>query len=165
MKRAPRRTCVLSLAMACGPVFAGAPDAQIEPMAGTSAAAPADAGAAAKVERTVWRLTRLRGQPDKTIAGLPRVPTLRLEAGRAQAFGGCNRLVGSYTLDRDRVTFGAFTGTMMACPEPAMAVETAFKAALAGALVVHVDPEGLTLTPALGSDPGLGFVPEPQAVP
>jgi heat shock protein HslJ len=150
---------------------------EFEPITGASPASPAaspaaespavslDAGASAKVEGRVWRLTRLRGHTDKALAALPQPPTLKLEAGRLQGFGGCNRLVGSYTLDRDRVTFGPIAGTMMACPEPVMTIENALKAALAGTLTARVGPEGLTLTPASGSDPALVFVVEPQPVP
>lgn len=87
------------------------------------AAAPPAAGVApspafATLEGPVWRLIRLRGQDETALAGLPSGVTVRFEAGRLQGFGGCNQLVGSYTVDHDRLTFGPMAGTMMACPQP-----------------------------------------------
>ena len=36
---------------------------------------------------------------------------------------GCNRLVGSYAVENDTVTLSQLAGAMVACPEPAMALE------------------------------------------
>jgi putative lipoprotein len=127
---------------------------------GTGATSPQGA-AAPKIEGTVWRLTRLRGQPDQAVASLSRPATLQFDAGRIQAFGGCNRLVGSYTINGDRVTIGQLAGTMMACAQPVMAVETAFNKALTGTLRIRLAANGLTLTAESESDPTLVFVAEP----
>jgi heat shock protein HslJ len=137
--------------------------------AGTGAATqpPARGGtspqgaAASNIEGTVWRLTRLRGQPDQAVASLSRPATLQFDAGRIQAFGGCNRLVGSYTINGDLVTIGQLAGTMMACAQPVMAVETAFNKALTGTLRIRLAANGLTLTAESESDPTLVFVAEP----
>ena len=115
-------------------------------------------------EEPTWRVTRLHGQVQKTLAGLPNGVTIRFEGGRLQGFGGCNQLAGSYSIDRDRVTLGPLAGTMMACPPPAMAVETAFKNALTGALRSHVVEGRLTLASESDADPRLAFeaVPPPR---
>jgi heat shock protein HslJ len=137
-------------------------------LASVLAAAAADPGAAprtaaATLEGSTWRMTHLRGQDEKTLAGLPNGVTIRFEGGRLQGFGGCNQLAGSYSIDRDRVTLGPLAGTMMACPQPAMEVETAFKKALTGALRFYVVEGRLTLASESDADPRLVFeaVPNP----
>src|SRR5262245_63743564 len=105
------------------------------------APAPPAAGGAAgptALEGPVWRLVRLRGEDERVLAGLSQAPSVRFEAGRLQGFGGCNRLAGPYAIEGDRVKLGPLAGTMMACPEPAMAVETAFQQALAGGVRFRV---------------------------
>ena len=85
---------------------------------------------------------------------------MRFEAGRVSGFSGCNRLVGSYTVEGDIVTLSQLAGTMMACPEPAMALESAFRAALGGPLRFSIDGGRLSLKPASGEP--LVFVAEVQ---
>jgi heat shock protein HslJ len=87
---------------------------------------------------------------------------MRFEAGRVSGFSGCNRLVGSYKVEGDTLTFSQFAGTMMACPEPMMALETAFRGALGGPLRYSVAGDRLTLTPASGEP--LVFVAEAQTL-
>src|SRR5262245_14453964 len=123
-------------------------------------APPAAGGASGStaLEGRVWRLVR---GPGRVLAGLSQAPSIRFEAGRLQGFGGCNRLAGSYAIDGDRVKLGQLAGTLMACPEPAMAVETAFKQALAGELRFHVEGERLTLAAPGAAEPGLVFEAAP----
>ncbi|PWB68707.1 MAG: hypothetical protein C3F15_15960, partial [Holophagae bacterium] len=93
----------------------------------------AAAGASA-LQANAWRLQSLPGRDAKAL-GAARPPlTVRFEAGRVSGFSGCNRLVGSYSVEGDVVTLSQLAGTMMACPEPAMALESAFRAALGGPL-------------------------------
>ena len=130
-----------------------------------AAAAPAPPAAAqapaAAIEGPVWRLTQLRGQTDKALAGLPTPITARFDAGRLQAFAGCNQLTGAYTIDGDRVRLEALAGTMMACPPPVMAAETAFKAALSGVLRFAVADGRLTLAAESDTGPTLVFAAAP----
>ena len=57
---------------------------------------------------TDWRLA---GE-----AGSPRAPHLQLlEGGRVAGSDGCNRLLGSYTVDGAGLTFGALASSRMAC--------------------------------------------------
>lgn len=75
-------------------------------------------------------VARLAG-PDWTVASIggdapagERPVTLGLDAaGRVSGQGPCNRILGSWRLDDDRLVFGPLASTMMACPDPAMAQE------------------------------------------
>lgn len=111
------------------------------------AAAPAAPG----LGDGTWQLTGLPGQ------ALPARPgqavTLRFADGRVQGFSGCNQFSGAYTLEGERLVVGNVAGTMMACDEPAMAIERSFLAAFSGALDAGVTDGRLTLTPAGGGEP------------
>jgi heat shock protein HslJ len=67
--------------------------------------------------------------------------------------------MGSYTIDGDRLTFGPLAGSMMACPEPEMALEAAVRNVLAGTLRFAVQGERLSLTTESGAE--LAFQAEP----
>jgi heat shock protein HslJ len=131
-----------------------------------AAPAPPAAGAApdaapAALEGPLWRLTRLRGQDEQALAGLPTGITVRFDAGRVQGFGGCNQLVGSYTTEGDRLTLGQLAGTMMACEPAVMAIETAFMGALTGVLRYRVGEGRLELAAESETDPKLVFAAAP----
>lgn len=133
-----------------------------------AAAAPAPPAAAAApdavpaaLEGPLWRLTRLRGQDEQALGALPTGITVRFQAGQVQGFGGCNQLVGSYTIERDRLTLGQLAGTMMACEPAVMAIETAFMGAFAGALRYRVGEGRLELAAESETDPKLVFVAAP----
>jgi copper homeostasis protein (lipoprotein) len=91
----------------------------------------APAPSTASLENTHWKLMRL-GTEDVTVADPQREPYLILQSDqkRVAGSGGCNRLMGSYTLDGERLTFGQMAGTLMACPQ-GMEQEKAFHDALA----------------------------------
>jgi heat shock protein HslJ len=80
------------------------------------------------LENTYWKLTRLGDMP---VAPQQREPhfILNREARRVGGSGGCNRLMGSYQLKGDALTFGRMAGTLMACPQ-GMDTERAFLDAL-----------------------------------
>ena len=82
------------------------------------------------LENTYWKLTRL-GDAPVMVGEKQREPhfVLNSETRRVGGSGGCNRLVGSYELKGDRLTFGQMAGTMMACLEGGD-TEKAFLAAL-----------------------------------
>jgi copper homeostasis protein (lipoprotein) len=82
------------------------------------------------LENTYWKLTRL-GNAVVMVGEKQREPhfVLNSETRRVGGSGGCNRLVGSYVLNGDKLTFGQMAGTMMACPE-GMDTEKAFLEAL-----------------------------------
>ena len=106
---------------------------------------------AATIEGPTWRLTGLPGHDSSALGEAKRPVTARFAAGRIDGFSGCNRYFGAYTIDGDRVTFGTLAGTMMACPGPAMALESAFHGALTGTLRYAITDDRLTLTPASGA--------------
>jgi heat shock protein HslJ len=105
--------------------------------------------ASATLENATWRLTELPGQTLPAAQDRTAV-TVSFEAGRVHGFSGCNQFMGSYTLEGQRLVLGAVGGTMMACPEPAMSIESRFLKSFSGALNVAVAGNALTLTPADG---------------
>jgi heat shock protein HslJ len=64
--------------------------------------------------------------------------------------GGCNRLMGSYTLDGQYITFGNVAMTMMACPQ-GMDTEHAFTEALRGKKQWHASDDTLLLKDETGN--------------
>jgi len=101
-------------------------------------------GAIATLENTYWKLIREGGEA-VTIAG-EREPHLVLhsEDRRVAGSGGCNRLIGGYTLDGERLSFSQVAGTMMACPD-GMQYENAFHDALKRAVSWKIEGERLEL--------------------
>jgi putative lipoprotein len=75
---------------------------------------------------TYWKLTELNGGPVKVLPQ-QREPHLILqsESQRLAGSGGCNRLLGSYTLEWPSLAFGKVASTMMACADD-MEQETNF---------------------------------------
>lgn len=110
-------------------------------------------------EGPTWQLAAPAAQGTGVGAKEMRPVTALFEGGRVSGFSGCNRFMGSYTLDRDSVLFGPLAGTMMACPDPGMAIEKAFLGALTGTLRYAISGDRLTLTPVSGAP--LVFQAEP----
>lgn len=85
--------------------------------------------AAAPLGGTQWNLTRL---DDREVTGddPQRRPHLILDedAHRLAGSGGCNRLLGGYERDGERIKFAGVASTMMACPD--MEIEGLFTRAL-----------------------------------
>lgn len=130
------------LAAACAPISAppAAPDTSSDPLANTN-----------------WVLVGLEVEPPVAFDAATVEVTLGFAEGRVGGRSGCNQYGGSYVIDGDGLTVGALFSTMMACPEPLMAVEAAFTDALSAAeryelrdgelTIIH--PTGrLTFTPA-----------------
>jgi heat shock protein HslJ len=82
------------------------------------------------LEHTYWKLTRLGDQPVQ-VAAEQREPHMILnsESRRIGGSGGCNRLIGGYELEGDRLAFVQLAMTRMACPQ-GMETEDAFLVAL-----------------------------------
>ncbi len=111
------------------------------------------------LEGTTWRLTS-PGALAADATGAKAGPlTVRFQDGRASGFSGCNRFTGGFTRTGDTLTVGPLAGTMIACPEPRMALEKGFLDALSGAHRVAIAGDRLTLTPASGAP--LVFEAEP----
>jgi copper homeostasis protein (lipoprotein) len=95
---------------------------------------------------TYWRLADLPGDEGFAVdPGLRAHLVLGGEEGRVSGSSGCNRLIGTFTLDGDALSFGPLAGTRMACPQPAMELERRFYAALASVTGYAIDGEVLTL--------------------
>jgi heat shock protein HslJ len=93
---------------------------------------------------------RLQGEP-VTAAENQREPhiILRPQDQRVAGSGGCNRLLGGYRLDGNRIAFEKFASTVMACPA-GMEQEQAFLGALAQAARWRVLGSHLELLDAHG---------------
>jgi heat shock protein HslJ len=113
------------------------------------------------LEGPTWQLDA----PDGNFGGIATDPakpvTVRFEAGRLSGFSGCNRFMGGYNLSTGKVQIGMLAGSMMACPEPQMALENAVRAALSGTLAYAIKAEQLSLSPATGA--ALTFTAQPAA--
>jgi putative lipoprotein len=112
-------------------------------VAAACSSAPAGGGASASLPGTSWKLVELGGSEP---AGEAK-PTLVFApaGGTVSGNSGCNTFNGSVTIDGDSIEFGPLAGTRMACPEPAMSVETAYLAALDGATNWRIDGSQLIL--------------------
>jgi heat shock protein HslJ len=117
---------------------------------------------AATIEGSTWNLVGLPGHDSSALGGAKRPVTARFEAGRISGFSGCNRFMGGYTVDRDKLIIGTLAGTMMACPEPEMALERAVHGALTGTLRYAISADRLTLTPESGAPLVFQMAPEPR---
>ena len=104
----------------------------------------------AKLEDTYWKLVRLQGRPVDAVER-QREPHLVLQSAQRRVAGsaGCNRILGSYSVDGDRISFGRAAGTMMACPQ-GMEQEQTFLDVLAAAARWRIDVEQLELLDAQG---------------
>jgi heat shock protein HslJ len=111
-------------------------------------------------EGTTWRLTSTGGPAADSKEVRPSAPTVRFADGRASGFSGCNRFTGGFKREGDTLTVGPLGGTMMACPEPRMAIEKSFLDGLSGTHRVAISGDRLTLTPASGAP--LVFQAEPE---
>jgi len=67
-----------------------------------------------------WQITAM-GSAD--LIEVERLSLNFIAPGRVAGSGGCNRLVGGFSLTGEGVHFGAMGSTMMACPEPLMEQE------------------------------------------
>lgn len=79
---------------------------------------------------TVWMVTELEGKP----IAADKLPTLQLQpdGNRVNAFGGVNRLGGTYQSTETALSFGPLAATRMAGPERQMAIEEKFSRVLSG---------------------------------
>jgi heat shock protein HslJ/membrane-bound inhibitor of C-type lysozyme len=85
-----------------------------------------------------WRARTLNG------AALPPEAEVTLEFAGDRLFGksGCNRYFSGVTLTGEGLALGAGGGTMMACPDPLMAIEQQFLAALPSVTRFDLDDSG-----------------------
>jgi len=89
-----------------------------------------------------WRITDLGGaaliEPDRLSLNF-------LDAGRVAGSGGCNRIVGGFSLSGEGLHFGPMASTMMACPDPLMEQERRMLDALEQVMAFDLDARGRLL--------------------
>ena len=173
----PIRVPVALILLALAPLSSAMPEVQPQemqpPVAGTGPAPTAEPGsgpeAAAPVavqpvpspafEGRTWQLAAYRSGNDLIEPKQGHGPArFKLEHGRLAGSPGCNRLMGAYTLDGDRLVFKPqMAATMMACPEPLMAQDKAVSEAFAAVAQVRLEGEMLELLDGAGA-PVLRFV-------
>ncbi len=102
-------------------------------LAGCQAADESRPATVAAITGRTWTLVSLDKQT-VTIPAERRTPSLELHAEppRMAAYGGVNRLSGTYTTDGAALTIAGLISTRMAGPEEAMATEAAFIRVLNG---------------------------------
>ncbi|SFM74540.1 putative lipoprotein [Thioclava dalianensis] len=90
----------------------------------------------------VWEVVEIAGKPvPKDIEVTLTHPEAGLIAGRS----GCNHYNGRISEQDGRVRIGELAGTRMACPGPVMAVEQAFRSAIARVDAVEIRDDRLEL--------------------
>lgn len=137
------------LAGCCRLVAAAAETVQAEPVASA-------------LEGPTWRLTQISGNAPKGLASLDRAVTAQFEDGLVRGFSGCNNFSGGYLRDGNQLQLGHLASTMMACPEPGMSIENAFRAAFSGTFDVTVDGDQLLVKAASGTSLKFERQPPPQ---
>lgn len=104
------------------------------------------------LEGSEWELKAIGG---KAVTA-EKKPTLAFTPERVNAFYGCNRGGGSYTLKGTSIKFGALMSTKMACGEAQDRLETEFSRSLSKALRYSLSSDRMTLR-ILGGGKSLSF--------
>jgi putative lipoprotein len=135
------------------PVITGGGPTEVELLLRKAGGTPRPANGAAALDGTYWKLTHLGESPVPAFEPR-REPHLVLAKNqqRVSGAGGCNRIMGSYQLEGDKLSFGKMAATMMACAD-GMDVEQVFLKALGqvaqfrleGGELVLLDAQGATL--------------------
>ncbi len=83
------------------------------------------------LRNTYWKLVRVNGEPARAFADR-REPHLvfNLKEPRVAGSAGCNRVMGSFEVDGDRLRLSRMAATLMACPGDVAVQERAFLDAL-----------------------------------
>lgn len=132
---------------AVGEVAPSVPEGKTIPSESESASTTHRAFGPLSLEGVDWVLHAYRSGDVLVALDDPKGPTrLRLQDGRVWGSGGCNRLMGAYSLAGSKLRFEPpMASTMMACPEPLMSQEQAVHAALAEVASYRVAEERLEL--------------------
>ena len=120
-------------------------------LAGCTATAERTAGDE-PLQNTYWKLIDLEGAAVEAVDNQREAHiVLHTEENRVAGSGGCNRLMGSYRLDGDALSFGQLATTMMACAD-GMQTEHAFLEVLENVSAWEVTGSNLTLKDGAGDD-------------
>jgi copper homeostasis protein (lipoprotein) len=112
---------------------------------------PQPAAEADDLAGTSWRFVELYGAPVQLPAITGTRQPLLVFNGRGRVFGsdGCSRVLGSYTITRDRIAMNGMAGTQMACLNTGSAARH-FREALTATQRWHLDGGLLALYGAGG---------------
>ena len=98
------------------------------------------------LEGTLWVMEEYRDSEGNLVPSPPEITvTAEFSDGKVSGSSGCNSYSGSYEVNGDRIEFGLFASTMMACPEPRMALESGVLSALGSSTRFEVNDSSLTL--------------------
>lgn len=94
-----------------------------------------------------WKLTAYGpvGAPTPAVEGAQAGLTFN-EDGTINGSSGCNGLGGDYSVEGDRITFGEFVSTLMACDAPIMEQESAAHKVMTGTASYTLEGDTLTIT-------------------
>lgn len=116
----------------------------------TAQAAPA----IAPLQGTFWKLIQIAGKAmpghEGQASGMHKTRDIGIlldsHGQRLSGFSGCNRLMGTYQVDQQALTFTELGGTRMACPAASMALEQQVLQLLRGTQAFRIDRQDLVLT-------------------
>src|SRR5690242_16052835 len=94
-----------------------------------------------------WTLTAYgtTGAPTPAVQGTAAGLTFN-EDGKVTGSSGCNGLGGDYSVEGNKITFGEFVSTLMACDDPIMAQEQAAHNVMNGTATYKIEGDTLTIT-------------------
>lgn len=94
-----------------------------------------------------WKLTAYgpAAAPTPAVAGVDAGLTFNKD-GTVSGTSGCNGLGGDYTVEGDKITFGEFVSTLMACDDPIMAQEDGAHKVMTGTAAYKIEGDTLTIT-------------------
>jgi heat shock protein HslJ len=94
-----------------------------------------------------WKLTAYgpAASPTPAVEGVDAGLTFN-EDGTVSGTSGCNGLGGDYTVEGDKITFGEFVSTLMACDDPIMRQEEAAHKVMTGTATYKIEGDTLTIT-------------------
>jgi heat shock protein HslJ len=98
------------------------------------------------LENTYWNLTAMTGFDNMPESFHGKRSFIRFaESNRLSFSAGCNNMMGTYKVEEGKFDIQTGPSTMMACPEPLMALESAYAKALAEVDGYHIKGDKLTL--------------------
>ena len=113
-------------------------------LAATACQTPAGPSSPTSLEGTYWKAIALAGNPAPAQDPIREAHLQFQAADRVSGSDGCNRLVGSYELQGDAITFGRMAATRMACANAAD-LERTFHRALSEATRWRISGQRLEL--------------------
>ncbi len=105
-------------------------------------------GQSQSLEGTNWVLESLRGE--SALSETTVMAGFQVD-GRMSGSTGCNNYNAAYTTDGDTITISPGATTLMACPTPIMAQESAFLDVLASATTYKIEGDEMELKDASGA--------------